>query len=417
VTTAPACWNQETPDLVEPEIRPNLVLRTDLPGLRLSYDDVVFAYLRSVWDEPRPVHGAARLWWDWLLVAVLLPVAVIEVLVRPDLNDRVGSLAVALVLLPLLLLRRSRPLVAVAVAFGVAAVASLVFWGEPELNVLVVMLLFPFSLFRWGSGREAVIGLAIMLGKVGLSAVLGFLSAGDAVAGSAVLATACALGAAVRYRGRARARELEQVKLLERERLARDLHDTVAHHVSAMAIRAQAGLATAAARPEAATEALGLIESEASQALAEMRTMVRALRRNESAELAPSPTVADIGLLASPGRPGPEVDVRIDGAVDDLPKSVGTAVYRLTQESVTNARRHARHATRIEVSVVVDDSSVHLRVSDDGDTGTRGTAAPGHGLIGMIERADLLGGTCEAGPNPGRGWTVTAVLPLSGVRG
>ncbi|WP_312878359.1 sensor histidine kinase [Lentzea indica] len=106
--------------------------------------------------------------------------------------------------------------------------------------------------------------------------------------------------------------------------------------------------------------------------------------------------------------------MRIDGAVDDLPKSVGTAIYRLTQESVTNARRHARHATRIEVRVTVGDSSVHLRVSDDGDTGNRGTSAQGNGLIGMMERADLLGGSCEAGPNPGRGWTVTAVLPLTG---
>ena len=375
----------------------------------------MFAYLRSVWDEPRPTRGAARLWWDWALVAVLLLVAVLETLLRSDLSSRAGSLAVAVVLVPLLLLRRSRPLLAVAVAFGVAGVASLVFGGEPELNVMVFMVVFPFSLFRWGSGREAVIGLAIMLGKVGLSAVLGFISAGETVGGSLVLGTACAIGAAVRYRGRARARELEQVKLLERERLARDLHDTVAHHVSAMAIRAQAGLATAASRPEAATEALGLIESEASRALAEMRTMVRALRRNESADLAPSPTAADVALLASPGRPGPEVDVRIDGSVDDLPKSVGTAIYRLTQESVTNARRHARHATRIEVSVVVGDSSVRLRVSDDGDTG--GTAVPGHGLIGMMERADLLGGSCEAGPNAGRGWTVTAVLPLTGARG
>ncbi|MFJ5991733.1 sensor histidine kinase [Lentzea sp. NPDC092896] len=374
----------------------------------------MFAYLRSVWDEPRPPRGAARLWWDWALVAVLLLVAVLETVLRTDLGSRVGSLVVAAVLLPLLLLRRSRPLLAVAVAFGVAAVASLVFGGEPELNVTVFMVLFPFSLFRWGSGREAVLGLAIMLGKVGLSAVLGFISAGEAVGGIAVLGTACAVGAAVRYRGRARARELDQVKLLERERLARDLHDTVAHHVSAMAIRAQAGLATAASRPEAATEALGLIESEASRALAEMRTMVRALRHDESADLAPSPTVADVALLASPGRPGPEVEVRIDGSVDDLPKSVGTAIYRLAQESVTNARRHARHATRIEVSVVVGDSSVQVRVSDDGDTG--GTAVPGHGLIGMMERADLLGGSCDAGPNAGRGWTVTAVLPLTGAR-
>ncbi len=97
------------------------------------------------------------------------------------------------------------------------------------------------------------------------------------------------------------------------------------------------------------------------------------------------------------------------GDVGDLPPLVQSAVYRLAQESVTNARRHARHATRIEVRVDADDTSVHLRVSDDGETAPAG--APGFGLIGMIERADLLGGTCEAGPDPGRGWTVTATLP------
>jgi signal transduction histidine kinase len=82
---------------------------------------------------------------------------------------------------------------------------------------------------------------------------------------------------------------------------------------------------------------------------------------------------------------------------------------------VTNARRHARHATRIEVRVAADDSSVRLRVSDDGDAGLlRLTGSPGYGLAGMIERAQLLGGTCEAGPAPGGGWTVTAVLPRAG---
>ncbi|MGW6441546.1 sensor histidine kinase [Lentzea sp. NPDC055074] len=372
----------------------------------------MFALLRSVWDEPRPARAAARPWHDWALVGALLVVAVLETALRPDLSWRVGSLVLVVVLLPLLLVRRSRPLLAVAAAFGIAAVASLVFGGESDLTVLVFMVLFPFSLFRWGSGREWVLGLAVMLGKVGLSVVLGYTGPGDAVAGCAVLGTACAVGAAVRYRGRARARELEQVKSLERERLARDLHDTVAHHVSAMAIRAQAGLATAAHRPEAATEALALIESEASRALAEMRTMVRALRHNDSADLAPSPTVSDVELLASAGRPGPEVDVRIDGAVGGLPKSVGTAIYRLTQESVTNARRHARHATRVEVRVTVGEESVRLRVSDDGTPGNA-RFLQGHGLIGMKERATLLGGTCEAGPDA-EGWTVTAVLPLNG---
>jgi signal transduction histidine kinase len=202
------------------------------------------------------------------------------------------------------------------------------------------------------------------------------------------------------------------VKLLERERLARDLHDTVAHHVSAMIIRAQAGLATAASDPSAATDALRVIEAEASRALAEMRGIVKVLRTDEPADLAPAPRVADLHGLAGRHVLGPAVEVAVSGDVEDLPSPVGTALYRLAQESVTNARRHARNATRIEVSVVADESSVRLRVTDDGEAApARAAGSGGFGLAGMVERAGLVGGTCEAGPGPGRGWTVTAVLP------
>jgi signal transduction histidine kinase len=180
-----------------------------------------------------------------------------------------------------------------------------------------------------------------------------------------------------------------------------------------MAIRAQAGLAMMPSRPEAAADALQLIEAEAARALDEMRAMVRVLRRDEPADLAPNPRIADLEKLMSRARPS--VDVTVAGDVDDLPPSIGSAIYRLAQESVTNARRHARHVTRIEVRVTADDTSVRLRVSDDGEPGpVRPAASSGYGLAGMIERAGLLGGTCEAGPNPGRGWTVTAVLPRGG---
>jgi signal transduction histidine kinase len=269
-------------------------------------------------------------------------------------------------------------------------------------------------LYRWGSGREIVLGSLIVLGKLGVSVLAGTLGLPEAAGGVVILSTACTLGAALRYRVRARMRELDQVKLLERERLARDLHDTVAHHVSAMAIRAQAGLATSDTHPDAAADALRVIESEASRALAEMRAMVRFLRQNEPADLAPNPRVADLEQLAGQSHLGPSVGVEIVGDVEDLPPPVGTAIYRLAQESVTNARRHARHATRIDVRVVADDRAVRLRVSDDGESPTRSATAQGHGLIGMIERAGLLGGTCEAGPNPDRGWTVSAVLPRAG---
>lgn len=341
--------------------------------------------------------------------------AVLEGVLRPDLPWRAVSVVVVVGILPTLLWRRTRPLLMVAIAFGTCAAASLVVGGDLALNTAAYLLLLQYSLLRWGSGRDAVVGSSIVFGKLLVGIILGYMSPADLIAGFGILSAAGALGAALRYRARARMRELDQVKLLERERLARDLHDTVAHHVSAMAIRAQAGLAMAASQPNAAIEALTLIESEASRALTEMRGMVRVLRRNQPVELAPSPRVSDLELLAGPARPGPAVEVEITGAADDLPPPVGAAIYRLAQESVTNARRHARRATRIEVRVAVDDTSVHLRVSDDGDTAlTRPAGSSGFGLIGMIERADLLGGTCEAGPDPDRGWTVTAVLPRTG---
>ncbi|WP_412543341.1 sensor histidine kinase [Longispora sp. K20-0274] len=373
--------------------------------------------LRSVWDEPAPPFPPRRVWRDWALVAVLAPLAVLEGVLRPDLPWRVGVVVLALVLLPTLLWRRTAPLAVVAVGFlGTGLVAAVTGGDSLRMFTLAYLLILPYALLRWGSGRQIVLGLAVVAVKLLLALALGQLTLADTLGGVAFLGTVTALGAANRYRARARARQLDQVKLLERERLARDLHDTVAHHVSAMAIRAQAGIATAAVNPDAAVDALRVIESEASRALAEMRAMVRLLRRDEPADLGPSPRVSDLGRLAGGPPTGPAVDVALTGDVDGLPPSVGAAVYRLAQESVTNARRHARHATRIEVRVDADATSVRLRVSDDGDPAPgRPHAARGYGLIGMTERADLLGGTLAAGPAAGRGWTVTAVLPRTGV--
>jgi signal transduction histidine kinase len=355
-------------------------------------------------------------WRDWALVAALVPIAILEGVLRPDLQWRAVSLIVTVGLVPTLLWRRTRPLPMLVVIFAVSSVAPLFTGGHSvDTYTMAYLLIVVYALFRWGSGREAVTGFAIMLGSVAVALALRRIEAGDVVAALAVICAALGLGGALRYRAGARLRELEQVKLLEREQLARDLHDTVAHHVSAMAIRAQAGIAASPARPDAAIEALRVIEAEASRTLAEMRAMVHVLRRNEPAERTPGKQLADLRELAGRSRVGPSVAVELSGDLDDVPPRVGAAIYRIAQESVTNARRHARHATRIEVSVAADDTSVRLRVSDDGDSSAgRLITSPGYGLIGMMERAGLLGGTCEAGPNPGRGWTVTAVLPRTG---
>jgi signal transduction histidine kinase len=345
--------------------------------------------------------------------------SVLEGLLQHNVPYRAVTIILTVGLTPTLLWRRTNPLPMLVIAFLVDGLAPLATGGvPPSLGTMVYFLALPYALLRWGSGRDVVRGCLVLAAKVAVWVIAGFSTPGDELAELAILTITVAVGTAMRYRARARARELDHAKLLERERLARDLHDTVAHHVSAMAIRAQAGLAMSASQPEAAPEALRLIEAEASRALAEMRAMVRLMRRDQPAELAPNPSIADLGELAARPRTGPVVDVLMHGDIGTVPPSVGAAIYRLAQESVTNARRHARHATRIEVHVAADEAAVRLRVSDDGEGAhPRVPGAPGYGLVGMAERAGLLGGTCEAGPNPDRGWTVTAVLPRAGASG
>jgi signal transduction histidine kinase len=346
-----------------------------------------------------------------VLIGALMIAVLAEGLLRPGVPARVATVIMTLALVPALLWRRERPLAMVVIVFVVSGVVPLFTGHQPELVSGAFVLLLAYSLVRWGSGREIVAGVALILGKIGLTGLSGSIPLSEVVAGFLVMVTLFALAAAMRYRGRLRARELEQAKLLERERLARDLHDTVAHHVSAMAIRAQAGIAVSRTSPDGAVDALRVIEAEAVRALAEMRTLVRALREGDPAELAPSPAVADLAELAGPSPEGPLVDVELLGDLRDLPPTLGTAIYRLAQESVTNARRHARHATRIGVRVHGGDNTVRLRVTDDGDGGP--VRSSGYGLAGMRERAALLGGTCEAGPDGTGGWTVTATLPRS----
>lgn len=371
---------------------------------------------RSLLAEPRAPDPPARVWRDWALVGALVPVAVLEGVLREDLVWRVASVVVALALLPTLLWRRTHPLATVVAAFGLLAVvhaASLatgVDWVGVDTTAFVVIVLLIYSLLRWASGRHAVIGLVVF-------SILVLLGGRDAPASTVVqgglfMLAVAAVGVAVRYQSNARSRGMDQVKLLEREQLARELHDTVAHHVSAIVVRAQAGRVVAASDPAAALDALAVIEDEASRTLAEMRAMVGALRHGEEPDLSPQRGVADIERLVTVNGARPQVDLELSGDLDGLRPSVDAALYRLAQESITNALRHARRATRIHVTVSGDDDCVRLTVGDDGDAGAFDPrSASGFGLIGMAERAKLLGGTLEAGPNRNGGWTVQAVLP------
>lgn len=349
-----------------------------------------------------------------MLAAIVVVLAVAEWVHRTELRPHWLTLTVVIGLAPTLLWRRTRPLLTVVIAFAVSGVAPWLLPGDaPDMYVMVYFLILPYALFRWGSGREIVLGFALILAVgIVIPFAVGRLVPGDALGGAVVVFGTVSLATAIRYRSRVRVRELEHVRLLERERLARDLHDTVAHHFSAIAIRAQAGLATAATSSHAPVEALRVIDAEASRALAEMRAIVRVLRQDEPASLTPNPGIADLPALC--GQPGTVVEVSLEGDFDGVPPAVGTAIYRLAQESITNARRHARHATRIDVRVRADEGSVYLDVSDDGDVSSAG--AEGFGLVGMRERTHLLGGTFSAGPQPRGGWLVKAVVPRMGTQ-
>jgi signal transduction histidine kinase len=368
--------------------------------------------LRAVWDAPA-AHPPPprRVWRDWVLVTVFPALAVMEAAARADLPWRVLWVALIVALVPTLLWRRTRPLLMLAIAFAGMTIATAVV-GDPQLVSVAFPLILIYAVMRWGTGRAMLIGGAIVLVSFSITLLLGSMTVGDVSGAIAVVVSTITLGMAFRWRAAARARELDRVKLQEREQLARDLHDTVAHHVSAIAIQAQAGTAVAATDPDAAARVLGVIESEASRTLAEMRSIVRVLRREEGHELAPSPAIADLLQLARPESGGPVVDVQLTGDIDAVPPTIAAAVYRIAQEGVTNARRHARNASRIDVRVHADEAGIRLDVRDDGDASA--SATPGYGITGMIERAGLLGGTCEAGAAPGGGWAITAVLPRAG---
>ncbi|HXH80293.1 sensor histidine kinase [Nocardioides sp.] len=379
--------------------------------------------LRSLLDEPRvpaPAGDGARR-RDWVLIAVVVVSATLELGLRDDLRLPWLAWLVTVGLVPTVRWRRTHPLRVVQIAFGAAIVVDLGLLvadrSTLEMVSAVYLLLLPYSLFRWASGREVAVGLPVILGAAGLGLVVDW-EAGldDTIGGMTVLITAMALGVAVRSQNGARERRLEQAKADERVEIARELHDTVAHHVSAIAIQAQAGRALAATAPAAPLEALAVIEQEASRALAEMRAMVRVLRNPTPADYAPQHGVSDLERLAAASSSGPPVRVTLSGDVEGLPAAVDAAVYRIVQESVTNALRHATNATAVDVRVDRDRSRVRVTVCDDGEPTTPPAAGRGFGITGMVERAELLGGECRVGPGAERGWTVEATLPLAVTR-
>ena len=368
---------------------------------------------RALCREPRPTDAPGRLSRDWALAGAFALAALLEGALASDVTWRPAATALAIAMTAALLWRRTHPLLCVVVAFGTVAavqvVASVAGRHDVGLASMLYFLILVYALTRWGSGREILLGLAFVYAVATFSIITEPGTLGDVFGGYAVLTIAAAGGATIRYRTTAAVRQHEQIRSEERVGLARDLHDVVAHHVSAIAVQAQAGRTVGARDPAVALEALASIEDEASRTLAQMRAMVGVLRTGVPPEYAPVGGVAALASLTQPdGRP--RVVVHVEGDASALPPTVDHAVFRLAQESLTNARRHARDATRVSIDVTIGSESARVQVRDDGVADP--AWHPGYGLLGMSERAQLLGGTFAAGPADGGGWTVTAQLPL-----
>ena len=351
-------------------------------------------------------------WWIPLVVALS---AVVEVWARDDLPSRTAALCFTLAVAGSLGFRRTQPLAATAFAFSLATADTLVrhHFVLPEVAPVsaAAILLLPYALCRWASRRHVIAGAAFIVVTWATSLLAGQMVNLEEVIGSAVVMILPAtIGAVVRFRDEAQTRAVDQARLLERAQLARELHDSVAHHMTAITLQAQAARAVLRSSPEDASNALAAIEAESKRSLVELRAIVGALR--DDAALAPAAGLAQIRGLARTS-PRPTVEVAFVGNLEGLTAVVERALFRLAQEAVTNAIKHARNASTVTLRIEGEGSGVRLSARDDGEAGPPGRA--GFGLSGMAERVSLLGGTFEAGPLPKRGWRVDAVLPRVGV--
>jgi signal transduction histidine kinase len=354
----------------------------------------------------------------------------------------IGSTAIAgpwwlLAPLPLLLglplaLRRRAPLSMWLTIWSVVELLSLL--GDNSLRGLsftFVLLAAAYSLGAHASLRRAVVGLVVVApvvlaishqGRLGLAfaqdsgkkaVVLSLLQlAAFWLAG--VFVHARRQAASMAARSAALERRAEQATAAERARIARELHDIVAHHLSVIVL--QAAGTRASGKPAEAT--LEKIENSARQALSETRRLLGVLRdTGEETGLAPQPGIGDLdALAASVQAAGLPVRLAIDGDLAALPATVDVSVYRIVQEALTNVLRHAGPA-RADVTIGCGPDAVTIEVTDDG-TAAPGRVAPGdgHGLAGMRERAAVFGGELDAGPRPGGGYAVRARLPVGAGR-
>jgi signal transduction histidine kinase len=325
--------------------------------------------------------------------------------------------------------RRLWPAATLAVVqLGACAIAVLGVGTLQFLAQAYVLYLIPLRLPR----ARAVLALAVVMVTTVASIAAGPPPRGGegglvdirTLTVSTVIAAAWAIGLAVRqqraYTGglREQAERRAQAQVAEeRLRIARELHDVVAHGMSLIAVQAGVANHVIGQRPDEAARALASIETTSRAALGEMRRLLGVLRDSDGARedpaLEPSPGLADMGdLVSHTEHAGIRVDLEVRGQPVALPAGVDLTAYRIVQEALTNVVKHAgADATRVVVAYGPE--AISLEIADDGH-GVAGPLEEGHGIVGMRERVGLYGGQLEAGPIPGRGFRVSARLPLGG---
>lgn len=304
--------------------------------------------------------------------------------------------------------RRSHPERVMAVVL-VAGLGYLLLIPEAVLPVAGFFALGSLASAR--PPRVSLVGLAALASTSAVNFVTATVE--DAVFTTAFIVAVWALGEAARSRRLAIAEAARRAVGEEQARIARELHDVIAHSVSVIIVQAAAAEDVFERRPDQARAALGSIERSARDALGELRRLLGAVRPGpEESAGAPRPGLDALDALAAPLHAGGlTVEVHREGEATPLPAGVDLSAYRIVQEALTNTVRHAR-ASRADVTVRYRPDALEIDVRDDGVAPPRNSGGQGHGLIGMGERAALLGGVVEAGPAPGGGYRVHARLPL-----
>jgi signal transduction histidine kinase len=363
---------------------------------------------------------------DEVLAAALTALVLLEVALREGSESyRVGSAALA-VALGAAAARRSRdplPLLALMLAVSVVSFAAPTLAQPAYSSVFVFLLLAVYSAAAHTGGRRTILAGGMTVGIfVPALAMSGGITADNVIFFSLIFGAPWIAGRAVRQR-RLNERELELEKgraatsiVEERARIARELHDVVAHSISVMVVQARGGRRVLESEPADAREALAVIESTGQQALDEMRRLVGMLRSgDETLPLAPQPSLSELGTLVEQVRAaGLPVELAVEGEARDLPPGVDLSAFRIVQEALTNALTHAGPArARVVLRYLADD--LELEISDDG-RGNGGASGSGYGLVGMRERVSVYGGELQAGRHPEGGYTLRVRLPLGSAR-